>query len=82
MRCIFCDDEVMKIDTVLGSPITLQGRGICHAKCAEKDLIERRIFGSICMSDLTNADLNELKDLVLMEVNEREGRSTGEAELF
>ena len=82
MRCLFCNIDVMKKQGELGAPITLPGKGVAHSACAEKDLIERRIFGSIALKDIENNDLYELRELLLMEINEREGHSSGEVELF
>lgn len=81
MRCIFCEKNILRADKSLGYPVTLQGRGIAHSVCTEKDLVSRRIFGAIHLCDLSDSDLNELKDLVLTEINERQGLNE-EIELF
>ncbi len=66
----------------VGTPITLPGRGIAHALCAEQDLIERRVFGSIQLATLPQSDLYELRELVLTEINSREGHAGEEIDLF
>jgi len=83
MRCIFCDHEVLKIDDFLGKPISLPGRGVAHIMCAERDLIAKRVFGSIHLTEIALDDLYELREMVLTEINDREGvNKDGEAELF
>ncbi len=81
MKCMFCDKDMLNYDGSMGLPVTLPGRGIAHTYCAEQDLFSRRIFGSIHIKDLPNDDLYELRELVLAEINEREGLSQ-EPELF
>lgn len=81
MRCIFCDNDILKSSSRLGHPVTLQGRGIAHSVCTEEDLVVRRIFGSIHIGDLNDSDLHELKDLVVSEINARQGLNE-EVELF
>lgn len=82
MRCLFCDKKMLIEGSQVGTPITLPGRGIAHSLCAEKDLIERRVFGSIQLATLPQSDLYELRELVLTEINSREGHSGEEIDLF
>jgi len=83
MRCMFCDHRILKVDDFLGRPITLPGRGVAHINCAERDLISKRIFGSIHLSEVPMEDLYELREMVLTEINEREGvNDDGDVELF
>ncbi len=82
MRCIFCDKEIVGSPQHLGRPITLPSRGVAHSYCAEKDLIERRVFGNIHFSALPVNDLYELRELVLTEINVREGNTSDEIDLF
>lgn len=83
MRCMFCDHEIFKKDDFLGRPMTVPGRGIAHLLCAERDLITRRVFGSIHLSEVKLEDLYELREMVLGEINNREGIvDTGDIELF
>jgi len=74
MRCIFCEIEVLNSGEHLGHPISLPSRGVAHSDCAEKDLIERRVFCNIHLSELPLSDLYELRELALTEINVREGR--------
>jgi len=80
MRCLFCNHHILKVDDFLGKPITLPGRGAAHINCAERDLISKRIFGSIHLSEIPMDDLYELREMVLTEINEREG--VDDVELF
>ena len=83
MRCIFCFDEVLKQTHLLGRPISVSGQGIAHSLCAERDLVTRRVFGSLELSSLPTSQLYELREMVLTEVNAREGHNNdGEVELF
>jgi len=82
MRCIFCDKDIFKVDTKLGAPVTLPARGVAHSVCATHDLMERRVFGSIELADLSEQDLYELRELVLTEINLREGNNSEEVDLF
>ncbi|PKG38739.1 hypothetical protein CXF74_12395 [Psychromonas sp. Urea-02u-13] len=82
MRCMFCKQEVLNKDDKLGKPISLARRGIAHAKCAEEDLIEKRIFGSIHIKEIVLEDLYELRELVKSEIEERVKRNNDEANLL
>ncbi len=82
MRCIFCNKKIIPKNNDLGLPITLPTRGVAHSFCAERDLIERRVFASIHLADLAQADLYELRELVLTEINAREGNANDEIDLF
>ncbi len=81
MRCMFCDKPLVKQDRALGLPITLPGRGVAHTFCAERDLFDRRVFGSIHIKDMASDDLYELREMILAEINEREGKSN-DVDLF
>ena len=82
MRCLFCDERMLQDHHRLGAPVTLPGRGVAHSGCAERDLVEKRVFGGISLKDIPVEDLYELRELVLQEVNMREGRNSEEPELF
>ena len=83
MRCMFCNHTILKKNDYLGQPITIVGRGIAHLMCAERDLISRRVFGSIHLSEVLLDDLYELREMVLAEINNREGvNNSGDLELF
>ena len=80
MRCMFCKQEVLNQDDSLGRPISLPMRGIAHSNCAEEDLIEKRIFGSIHITEISLEDLYELRELVKVEIDDRVKRNNEEAE--
>ncbi len=82
MRCLFCDAKVINSSEHLGHPITLPSRGVAHSYCAEKDLIERRVFCNIHLSELPLNDLYELRELALTEINVREGNDSNDVDLF
>ncbi|WP_111979842.1 hypothetical protein [Algibacillus agarilyticus] len=73
MRCMFCDLDIINKDLSKGLPITVPGKGVAHTYCAEQDLHSRRIFGNIHIADLEDNDLYELKEMVMAEVNQRNG---------
>ena len=80
MRCMFCKQEVLNQDDSLGRPISIPMRGIAHSNCAEEDLIEKRIFGSIHITEISLEDLYELRELVKVEIDDRVKRNNEEAE--
>jgi len=83
MRCLFCEHSIIIKNDLLGSPITLPGRGVAHKMCAERDLISRRVFRSIHLSEIALDDLYELREMVLTEINHKEGTGNdGDVELF
>jgi len=82
MKCIFCEKDIMDSPEHLGRPLTLPSRGVAHSYCAEKDLIERRVFGNLHFSQLPLNDLYELRELTLTEINVREGNVSDEIDLF
>jgi hypothetical protein len=69
MRCIFCNKPVLNSD--IGNPITLNGIGIAHSTCAEIDSKQKRVFGPICLHDLSGKDLLRLRDLTDLEMKQR-----------
>ncbi len=71
MRCMFCNHEIMKKDDFLGKPISIPSLGIAHTTCAERDLVSKRIFGSIHLTEVSMDDLYELRELVVNEINDR-----------
>jgi len=79
MRCMFCKKEIFEKNDLLGKPISLPSQGIAHSRCAEEDLIEKRIFGSIHITEIALEDLYELRELVKTEINERVKRNNEQA---
>lgn len=82
MRCSYCDK------TVLGAePITVPGLGPAHEICYQAELVSNRVFSGLNIAQLTDQQLNELSDMVLMEKNARTsidsmGESVFDIELF
>ncbi|PLY12650.1 MAG: DUF2175 domain-containing protein [Sedimenticola sp.] len=76
MRCEFCNQVVHGIDG-----ITLPGKGVAHRTCFEIDRSTRRIFNTLDLSQLELPQLVDLKDLVLAEINDRERKHSGTAEI-
>ena len=66
MNCTYCDQPVLGKD-----PITVPGTGPAHASCHHSRLLSERVFGSLKISSLSEHELNELYDLVMMERNVR-----------
>ena len=60
--------KVLNNDDSLGRPISIPSRGVAHANCAEEDLIEKRIFGSFHITEISLEDLYELRELVKSEI--------------
>lgn len=52
-------------------PITVPGIGPAHASCYHNRLLSERVFGALKISALSDHELNELYDLVMMERNVR-----------
>lgn len=79
MRCPFCEKSVIGEKDV----VVIVGEGPAHRHCYERDMVNQRSFAGLYMPSLSDVQLNELKDLVLMELNSREQEETHEAvELF
>ncbi len=81
MRCMFCEQEVLKKDDSLGNPISIPSQGIAHSLCAEEDLISKKVFGDIHITEVSLEDLYELRELVITEINDRVLRNNEEAAL-
>jgi len=63
----------------LGKPISLPTRGVAHSLCTEEGLIEKRICGSIHITEISLEDLYELRELVKTEIDDRVKRNNEEA---
>jgi len=66
MLCNYCEKSVLG-----ASPITVPGIGPAHDVCYRTRLTSERIFNGLNIASLSDVDLNELSDLVLMEKNSR-----------
>lgn len=78
---MFCEKKVLNNDSTQGKLISLARRGVAHSKCAEEDLIEKRIFGSIHITEISLEDLYELRELVKVEIKDRVKRNNEEVNL-
>ena len=82
MNCVYCSKAVFGSEG-----ITVSGKGPAHQQCYHANQIFKRTFQSIEISELSDEELNDLKDLVLAEINGRarkleEHDSGGDIELF
>ena len=76
MNCTYCHQAVLGKD-----PITVPGVGPAHASCHHSRLLSERVFGSLKISSLSEDELNELYDLVMMERNVRSAEQPKSADL-
>ncbi len=81
MHCEYCSKSVFAANTTLGKPITVPGTGVAHTHCAQRAMTRHRIFRNLALASLHHEELNELKELVLQEVNERQGNASS-SEIF
>lgn len=72
MRCPYCEGQVVGDQNA----VILVGSGPAHTKCYERHIISKRIYKNIHFSSMTAADLVEMKEMILIELNARE-RPTG-----
>lgn len=78
MRCEICNERVFG-----KHGITVLGIGAAHTACFEMEKNNRREFGSIDISQLSDADFNDLYDMVMAEKNARSSNFIeGSVELF
>lgn len=78
MRCYYCDQPVLG-----AGPITVSGVGPAHSACHHESLVRQRVFKGLNIARLTDQELTELSDMVLMEKNVRSaGSGEPEIELF
>ena len=77
MNCMFCKK------TVVGqNPVTIPSEGLAHLHCYQAHQALRRTFQSLDIAALSDAELTELKDLVLAEENARQRGQEDDIELF
>jgi len=77
MRCPFCKENVVGKKEV----VIMVGEGPAHQECYERHTYHRRQFGYLDLQTLEDCKLQELKDMVLMEINSRQSYEY-EIELF
>lgn len=81
MRCVFCEQALIGSKPHFGQPVTVPGVGVAHTLCAQQDRVQKRVFGPLRLKDVPTESLLELKELVLAEINQRQGVAC-EIELF
>jgi len=67
MKCIICNKPVYG-----KQGMTAVGLGAIHKKCFPGHSLDNRVFQSLDISALDDADFVELKEMVLAEINARE----------
>ena len=82
LNCVFCKKPVFGVGGV-----TVPERGPAHRNCYDAYRTMRRTFRGIDITNLSDPELADLKDLVLAEDNDRKrnheaGSSTDDIELF
>ncbi|WP_369857069.1 DUF2175 domain-containing protein [Candidatus Thalassolituus haligoni] len=82
LNCVFCQKVVFG-----SSGQTVPGMGPAHAYCYQAYRTMKRTFKSMDITQLTDVELADLKDLVLAEENDRKrkacgGTDEGDIELF
>jgi hypothetical protein len=79
MNCLFCNKSV-----VGHSPITVPGEGFAHRHCFQADQALKRTFQTLDISQLTDSELAELKEMIIAEENSRQRThdNDGDIELF
>ena len=70
LKCVFCKQPVFGVGGV-----TVPSMGPAHKNCYEAYRTMRRTFRSIDITELTDNELSDLKDLVLAEENDRRRKS-------
>lgn len=78
MRCCYCNHPVVGNPDVTIVPSS----GPAHAGCHHRALASRRVFKNIELARLTDAELLELREMVLTEANSRQVQAGGFLELF
>lgn len=67
MRCPFCEKNVIGEKHI----VVLSGEGPAHRSCYERDILGKRIFAGLHLPSLETNQLNELKEMVITELNAR-----------
>lgn len=71
MRCCYCGVPVVGVRDIT----IVRGEGPAHSVCHHRVLASRRIFQHIELSRLSDADLLELREMVLTEANSRQAEN-------
>jgi hypothetical protein len=82
MKCPYCNKNVVGERCV----VILAGEGPAHSRCHEQYLLSKRTFNNIDFSSMGLQDLNEMKEMLLIELNARDRETvvdnTDDIELF
>ena len=70
LNCVFCKKPVFGV-----GGLTVPGLGPAHKNCYDAYRTMRRTFRTIDITRLSDAELADLKDLVLAEENDRKRHS-------
>ncbi len=70
MRCPYCKGSVVGDSKI----VIIVGEGPAHASCHESHIISERTYKGVNFSSMNIEDLNEMKEMLLIELNAR-GRS-------
>lgn len=76
MACIYCGQSVIN-----QSPMTIPGKGVAHLRCFQTDQALKRTFQTLDISKLNDAELADLKEMVIAEENAR-NNDNDDIELF
>lgn len=82
LNCVYCEKLVFG-----NGGVTVANKGPAHQNCYQANQAMSRTFHGIEISELLDEDLNDLKELVLGEANDRARKANGleledEIELF
>ena len=77
MRCVYCGKTVFGTNGV-----TVPNMGPAHESCFQAHETMRRKFRDLDITDLSDNELSELKELVIAEENHRNRGAEDEVELF
>lgn len=78
MRCPFCRKNVIGERNI----VVVAGEGPAHKLCYEREVVGQRVFGGIHLPSLNMNQLNELKEMLLTEINSRHIDDDDAVELF
>jgi hypothetical protein len=79
MNCLFCNKSV-----VGHTPITVPGEGFAHLHCFQSHQALKRTFQTLDISQLSDSELGDLKEMIIAEENARARAAgdDGDVELF
>lgn len=77
MNCMYCNKSV-----VGHNPVTIPGHGFALRHCFQAHQALKRTFQSLDISELSDAELRELKEMIIAEENARQRTNDDDIELF